>query len=307
MRCSVVIPSYNRVDLLQRAVASVLAQDEPDFELIIVDDSTDKTREWLGSLTDPRVTVILPPERRGVSAARNIGIAAARAPVIAFLDSDDFYRPRHLRVVLDALDREPNLVFTLSSAEKEVRGEILPKPLPDIRLAPETLEWALYSDLIGVDGSSITVRTEFARAVGGFCERMNRTEDREFLIRLAPLGQARLLPDVTWQKGWTEGSLSNDWKGAGRDLLAYASQRPELTTRYRKIGSYLASKILVSDLREGGLATLARDWIAFRRHGLLTGGLVRTWRDHRAVRRYRRAMSNRAALEALVVTPEECV
>ena len=48
---------------------------------------------------------------------------------------------------------------------------------------------------------------------------MSRTEDREFLIRLAPLGAVRLLPQVSWEKGWTTNSLSNEWKGAGRDLL----------------------------------------------------------------------------------------
>ena len=128
MRCSVVIPSYNRLTVLPRAVESVLAQDEADFELIVVDDSTDATRDWLKTLTDPRITVILPPQRRGVSAARNIGLNAARAPVVAFLDSDDSYLPRHLSGALAALDREPELVCTLSSANKEVRGCVAAEP-----------------------------------------------------------------------------------------------------------------------------------------------------------------------------------
>jgi cellulose synthase/poly-beta-1,6-N-acetylglucosamine synthase-like glycosyltransferase len=51
LRCSVVIPTYNRLNVLPRAVASVLAQDEPDFELIIVDDSTDDTPQWLATQT----------------------------------------------------------------------------------------------------------------------------------------------------------------------------------------------------------------------------------------------------------------
>ena len=305
LRCSVVVPSFNRLNILPRAVASVLAQDERDFELIIVDDSTDGTREWFATLTDPRIKIILPPQRRGVSAARNLGIAAAQAPIVAFLDSDDSYLPQRLSQALDALDREPDLVCTLSSANKEVRSELRPSPLPDIKLGPQAFEWALYSDLIGVDGSSITVRTEAARAIGGFCEQMTRTEDREFLIRLAPHGAARLLPDLQWEKRWTTDSLSNEWKGAGRDLLIYAKQRPELTTRFRKLGSYLASKILVADLRRGDFATLTENWGAFRRAGLLHGGLARIWRDHREVRQYRRAMSNREALARLAGAPVE--
>lgn len=305
MRCSVIIPSYNRVAELPRAVESVLAQDTPDFELIVVDDSTDETRTWLKTQSDPRIKLIFPPQRRGVSAARNLGIEAARAPIVAFLDSDDTYLPQRLSRTLAVMEREPQLTCTLASANKEVRGEMRPSPLPDIRLNPQAFEWALYADLIGVDGSSIAVRAEAARTIGGFCETMKRTEDREFLIRLAPLGPARVLPDLLWEKGWTTDSLSNDWVGAGRDLLNYARQRPELSGRYRKLGSYLASKILVSDLRRGDFATLAGDWRTFRSNGLLPQNLARIWREHREVHNYRRANSNREALLRLSGAPAD--
>ncbi|MGH6665236.1 MAG: glycosyltransferase family 2 protein [Pseudolabrys sp.] len=305
LRCSVVIPSYNRLKVLPRAVASVLAQDEPDFELIIVDDSTDGTREWLTTMTDPRIKIILSERPRGVSFARNLGLAAAKAPITAFLDSDDSYLPQRLSRALNALDRESDLVCTLSSAVKHVRNEQRASPLPDVKLGPKAFEWALYADLIGVDGSSITVRTEPARAIGGFCERINLTEDREFLIRLAPLGAARLLPDILWEKFWIDGSLSNDWKRAGRNLLAYLAERPEYTTRFPKIASYLTTKILVADLRRRDLATFAANLKNFHRAGLLRGGLARIWRDHRQVRKYRRTMSHREALAALTGPPTD--
>jgi glycosyltransferase involved in cell wall biosynthesis len=303
LRCSVVIATYNRLDVLRRSVASVMAQDEPDFELIIVDDSTDGTREWLATLTDPRIKIILPERRRGVSAARNIGLAAARAPVVAFLDSDDAYYPRRLSRVLAVMDSEPDLVCTLSSAIKQVRDEMRPSPLPDVTLSPAAFEWALYSDIIGVDGTSITARTLPARAIGGFCESMHRTEDREFLIRLAPHGKVRLLPDLLWEKSWTVDSLSNDGKVAGRDLVAYFTQRPEFTTRFRKLASYHATKILVSDLRRGDFATFYSDLKRFRDIGLLRDGLGRMWRDHREVRKYRRSMSNAEALVQITGAP----
>ena len=306
LRCSVVIPSYNRLNVLPRAVASVLAQDEPDFELIVVDDgSTDGTSAWLAGLTDPRIQVIAAERNRGVSAARNRGLAAARAPVVAFLDSDDAYRPQRLRRVLEIMDAEPDVVCTLSSSIKQVWDEKRTNLVPDIKLTPPAFEWALYCDLIGVDGTGITVRTQAARDIGGFCENLRRTEDREFLIRLAPRGAARLLPDVLWEKSWTLDSGSNEWKGAGRDLLAYFAQRPEYTSRFRKLASYHATKILVADLRRGDLKTLAADWKAFQQAGLLRGGLARIWRDHREVRHYRRTMSNRDALAQLAGAPAE--
>ncbi|HVF37605.1 MAG TPA: glycosyltransferase family 2 protein, partial [Sphingomicrobium sp.] len=94
---SVVMPVYNRADSVGRAVASVLAQDFPDFELIVVDDgSTDGTAEAVSAEIDPRLRLIRLPGNAGGNAARNRGIEAARAPLIAFLDSDDAYLPHKL-------------------------------------------------------------------------------------------------------------------------------------------------------------------------------------------------------------------
>ena len=98
---SVVLATFNRRQCLPRAIASVLRQEDADFELIVVDDaSTDDTRSYLATLNDPRVKVIAAERNVGPSAARNRGLAAARADVIAFLDSDDVYRPRRLAASL---------------------------------------------------------------------------------------------------------------------------------------------------------------------------------------------------------------
>jgi glycosyltransferase involved in cell wall biosynthesis len=87
---SVVIPTYNRIATLPRAVESVLRQTFTDFELIVVDDcSKDDSAAYLASLTDPRVRVIRHEVNRGGNAARNTGIHAARGELVAFQDSDD--------------------------------------------------------------------------------------------------------------------------------------------------------------------------------------------------------------------------
>ena len=70
---------------MPRAVESVLAQDNCDFELIVVDDaSTDQTNEWLAYQSDPRIRVLRSDRNLGPSVARNLGLAAARADVTAF-------------------------------------------------------------------------------------------------------------------------------------------------------------------------------------------------------------------------------
>jgi len=94
MEVSVIIPTYNRKRFVKRAVASVLYQEEGGYEVIVVDDgSTDSTREAL-SIFGNRIRYVLCPANKGVSFARNIGIKLSRYPLIAFLDSDDYWLPQ---------------------------------------------------------------------------------------------------------------------------------------------------------------------------------------------------------------------
>jgi glycosyltransferase involved in cell wall biosynthesis len=89
------MPTYNRADTIQRAIASIRAQYWSDWELIVVDDgSTDDTASRLAGL-DPRIR-LLRQENQGVTAARNTGLAAIKGELVAFLDSDDEWLPHHL-------------------------------------------------------------------------------------------------------------------------------------------------------------------------------------------------------------------
>jgi hypothetical protein len=192
----------------------------------------------------------------------------------------------------------------LSSALKHARDVPREARIPAVRLAPSAFEWALTADLIPVEATSMTVRRAPALAVGGFCERLRLTEDREFLIRLAARGAGRLVPDLLWEKSWVDDSLSNDWAAAGRGLVAYVAQRPEYRERYRKLGSYLATKVLVGHLRNRQPLAFARDLARLHAAGLIDANIARLVRGHREVSRYRRAMSGEAALAALTGPPE---
>lgn len=300
-RCSVILPTYNRANTLPRAVASVLAQDLQDFELIIVDDgSTDGTRDWLATLRDSRIRLARLEPNQGPSAARNAGIAMAAAPVLAFLDSDDVYLPNRLAVPLRVFASEPDVICTLSSARKQGRdGEWEPALLPEVKLASAAFEWAMIADLASVESTSITVRTAPAVAIGGFCAALRRTEDREFLIRLSRLGAARILADVLYEKSLSADSTSDEWGEAGRHLVAYVRQRPEYLGRYRRLGRYLATKIVVANLRRRDLATVVSDVRRFRDAGLFDVSFPRLASNHYRVRRYRRRMAGAEALTSL--------
>ena len=105
-RVSVILPTFNRASTLRRAVGSVLAQSWSEFELIVVDDgSTDGSGDGLESL-DPRICVVR-RENGGVSAARNSGLRQAGGDLIAFIDSDDEWRPYFLRLACTFFDAFP--------------------------------------------------------------------------------------------------------------------------------------------------------------------------------------------------------
>ena len=114
---SVIIPTYNRAQLLPRALDSVVAQSYCDWEIILVDDgSTDDTDAIIHGYTERLGDrfVSIKQENRGSSAARNRGIDAARGRFIAFLDSDDEFLPTKLQRQLALFQRCPSLGFVYS-------------------------------------------------------------------------------------------------------------------------------------------------------------------------------------------------
>ena len=111
VRISIVMPCYNAAAHLPASIGSVLAQTCGDWELIAVDDgSTDATLDWLRSQTDPRIRVHA-QSNRGVSAARNAGLARARGRYVAFLDADDTWAADYLDRMLAALQGSPGAVL----------------------------------------------------------------------------------------------------------------------------------------------------------------------------------------------------
>jgi glycosyltransferase involved in cell wall biosynthesis len=106
---SVIVPTYNRAGLIGASVASLLAETEVDFEVVVVDDgSTDDTPARLATITDPRVRVIGVPHG-GVAAARNAGVAASAGRYVAFHDSDDEALPGRLARPAALLAARPEL------------------------------------------------------------------------------------------------------------------------------------------------------------------------------------------------------
>ena len=111
---SVIMPVYNGIAYLERAVQSLLRQTYTDWELIAVDDgSTDQSYEMLGryAVQDPRIHVYRMPVNSGPSAARNLGLSKAHGDMVAYLDCDDEFYPHHVAQIHARREQGEVLIF----------------------------------------------------------------------------------------------------------------------------------------------------------------------------------------------------
>ncbi|MDB9281516.1 glycosyltransferase family 2 protein [Halorubrum ezzemoulense] len=180
---SVVIPTYNRADVLPRAIESVLNQTYSDFEIIVVDDgSTDNTEEVVTSYTDDRVEYIPFSGNEGANAARNEGIRQSNGKYISFLDSDDKLLPTYFEecvVQLDNSGDDIGAVFTSFRVYED-------GSLSDITVAPSGRVG--FQDIIeenSIGGfSCITIKRSVFESIEQLDEDLPSSQDYDFFIRL---------------------------------------------------------------------------------------------------------------------------
>jgi glycosyltransferase involved in cell wall biosynthesis len=209
VRFSVIIPVYNRADLLAAAIASVRSQTLQSFEIIVIDDgSDDDVRAAVEHFSDPRIT-LLHQENRGASAARNRGIDAARGCHVAFLDSDDLYLPHHLAGADEALGDTQDTAFYSAVIAERSEGIAMTKP-PRPLAAGENMACYLMSDRGFVQTSGLVVPREMARRVR-YREDARFGDDTDFAIRLQLAGCKFVMadePGVVWKDSDTLPRLS---------------------------------------------------------------------------------------------------
>ncbi len=244
-RISVIIPTYNRADLVERAVQSALNQTWPASEIIVVDDgSRDNTRAVLAPFRD-RIEYIH-QENKGVSIARNHAIQKSTGDLIAFLDSDDVWEPWKLELQVSCLRENPNLVMLGTNAWEEGKnGVIRPNFMRtySVYKSYDRLSDRFQERQIPANGSSATmffgdfsspmflgnffitstvvVRRDVLLRAGLFDVAMlNAGEDYDLFWRICQLGQAGVI-DVPAIRFWRGGAdhlhanpqmaLSNLW------------------------------------------------------------------------------------------------
>lgn len=215
---SVIIPTFNRQEVIERALRSVYAQNRPADEVIVVDDGSSDGTETIITEGFPEVTYLY-QENRGVSAARNRGILEAKGEWIAFLDSDDEWLPGKLERQLQQLSEQPDLRIChteeiwirngtrVNQMDKHAKsgGWIFNKCLPLCAMSP----------------SSILIHRTLFETLGGFDENLPACEDYDLWLRMTARHPVLYISEPQIKKyGGHDDQLSRKFWGMDRFRIA---------------------------------------------------------------------------------------
>jgi len=204
---TVVIPTFNRPDMLKDAINSVRRQTVQDIEIIVVNDGGEDISELASSFNDNRIKFITHPTNKGLAAARNTGIRNASAQYIALLDDDDLYYPDHLETAILQLNEGQKIVYTdavRATYEKNGVGYELVK-----KHIPYSIDFDRNKLLLGniAPVNCFVFQKALALQTGLFDETLTTLEDWDFWIRLSAHTPMKHISKPTVQVNWrTDGT-----------------------------------------------------------------------------------------------------
>lgn len=211
MKIDVIIPTYNRSSLLERAISSVLNQSYQRFHLYIVDDgSTDDTSLILEKYKSHPLVSILSQENAGVSSARNHAARVSQNDWLSFLDSDDEWMPKKLEHQVRFLQSHPQIEF-LHTEEQWIRNGVRVNPKMKHRKSGEdlfkrSLEFCLISP------STVMMKKELFFKYDGFDESMTVCEDYDLWNKILAFHEVGFMSDAFTKKyGGHEDQLSTNF------------------------------------------------------------------------------------------------
>ena len=236
---SIVIAAYNASAYIGETLDSVSAQTFTDYEVILVNDGSDDSKQLECILESHRLPVVyISQPNKGVSAARNAGIKVARGQFYAQLDSDDQWEPNYLEEQVRFLTEHPGTALVYPNAI--IFGDSPDTGVEYMKLSPSEGEVS-FESLIQercVVFTCVTARLRVIRAVGMFDEALRSCEDFDLWLRISKSGgRIRYQRQILARYRRHEGSLSSDRVWMTSNLLAVmdkALSRDDLTTSERE-------------------------------------------------------------------------
>jgi len=192
---SVIVPVYNRGDVVKRALDSVMNQSHAPDEIIVVDDgSTDETKEQLKNYGN-RITTIFLERNSGPSKARNTGVRQATTEWIAFLDSDDCWKRDKIKNQIGFLKKYP-FYQIMQSDEIWIRNGRRVNPCRH-HAKPEGWIWAASLERCLVSPSGVLIRKSLFEQYGGFDESLPVCEDYDLWLKISRHHPVGLEPSLS--------------------------------------------------------------------------------------------------------------
>jgi len=188
-RVTVILPVYNTERYVHQAIDSILAQTFENFEFIIIDDgSTDGSADIIAQYKDQRIRFIRKPRNEGLVSALNLGIELALGEYIARMDADDIALPERLEKQVAFLDSHPDVVVVGTKAWRiDPAGKIIESMISVTRW--EDVHRYLRSGANRLIHSSVMMRTEIVRKIGGYREQFRHAEDIDLWLRILEHGK----------------------------------------------------------------------------------------------------------------------
>jgi len=255
---SVIIPAYNRAQYIQQTVESVLNQTYNPVELIVVDDgSSDGTLELLTEYGD-RLRLLTHENRvnKGQSASINLGMRYASGKYLAILDSDDYWAPNKLEVLVSFLEENPDVGLVYSNGYGvSATGEVLYEFLPRDHRETNDPNRVLLNCYTLLPNNSV-VRKDVIDGVGVFEEAFRAAQDHDMLIRLAENTKFAFVPEFLFYYRRHPDSISaknalSRWRN-GFEILRRAEARyPYRRSTIRKRRALLNYRLGQTYLRAG--------------------------------------------------------
>lgn len=254
MKVSIVTPSFNQADFLERTIRSVLEQDYPDIEYIIVDGgSTDGSREIIQKYAERLAWWVSEPDR-GQTDAINKGFARASGEIFAWLNSDDTYAPHAVAEAVDFLKRNPQVGLVYGEANFIDEHDRVIGRFP----AAQTDYARLRRGYVHIPQQAAFWRADLWRQVGPLDPSFYFAMDYDLWVRLARITELRYLPGRVWANFRLHAS--------GKTIAADDRCWPEmLRIHYRDGGSRFAPIVAKYYLRK-----LAAPFINWRRRRQMT-------------------------------------